>query len=172
MVDKLYDQLRTLNTGKCNKSGQTFGELIGHFIIGLDEMCLMSDTHGNLRIIGAAEKKKHEKVLQDCRSSITIVRTGTVSGVTGPTIFLLKGTKGVRKSFSDAFLLKHGCAPGSTIIMTENAYMTDDVWMESSMAIVRGYRKLPFVKENPDWFVAELLDGFKSHENVLAAHKL
>ena len=74
--------------------------------------------------------------------------------------------------FSDAFLLKHGYAPGSTIIMTENVYMTDDAWMESLTAIVKGYCKLPFVKENPDWFAAELLDGFKSHENVLAAHKL
>ena len=44
--------------------------------------------------------------------------------------------------------------------------------MESSTAIVKGYCVFPFVKENPNWFVAELLDGFKSHENVLAAHEL
>ena len=28
------------------------------------------------------------------------------------------------------------------------------------------------IKENEDWYIAELLDGFKSHENVLNAHKL
>jgi len=31
---------------------------------------------------------------------------------------------------------------------------------------------IPHIKENEDWYVTELLDGFKSHENVLNAHKL
>jgi len=63
-------------------------------------------------------------------------------------------------------------AEGSTIIMTENAYMTDEAWLKASEAIVRGYRSLPYVKENEEWLMVELLDGFKSHENVLAAHEL
>ena len=37
---------------------------------------------------------------------------------------------------------------------------------------MKGYRNLPYVKENEQWFMLELLDGFKSHENVLAAHEL
>ena len=39
-------------------------------------------------------------------------------------------------------------AKGSTFLMTENAYMTDDAWLESSKAIVKGYHQLPFMKEN------------------------
>ena len=101
-----------------------------------------------------------------------MVRTGSVAGTTGPTIFLLKGAKQNRKEFSDEFLVKYGCAPGSTIIMTESAYMTDEAWLEASKAIVKGYRSMPYVKDNPHWLVLELLDGFKSHENVLAAHRL
>ena len=56
--------------------------------------------------------------------------------------------------------------------MTENAYMTDEAWLQASEAIVRGYRSLPYIAENKDWVMLELLDGFKSHENVLAAHQL
>jgi hypothetical protein len=28
------------------------------------------------------------------------------------------------------------------------------------------------MKENKDWYITELLDGFKSNENVLKAHKI
>ena len=173
LVDQEYDYLRATNTGLCGRSGKTFGEVIEHFIWGLDEMCLMSDHHGNLHVIACAEKKKHEKLLQDTRVSITMVRIGSVGGTTGPTIFLLKGAKqNRRKEFSDEYLVRHGCAPGSTIVMTESAYMTDVAWLEASKAIVKGYRNMPYVKENKQWSVLELLDGFKSHENVLAAHRL
>lgn len=144
---------------------------MSHFIVGLDEMCIMSDFHGNAHIIGSADKKKHEKILQDSRISITMVRTGTVAGTTGPTIFVLKGTKR-RSVYDDKFLKRHGMAEGSTIIMTENAYMTEDAWLEASKAIAKGYPSLPYMAENKDWLMLELLDGFKSHENVLAAHEL
>ena len=58
-------------------------------------------------------------------------------------------------------------APGSKVIMTEHAYMTDEAWLEASKLIVAGYRQLPHMKENEDWYITELLDGFKPHENVL-----
>jgi hypothetical protein len=170
-VDKLYDFLRTNNTGLCKLTGKSFGEVMPDFLIGLDEMCLMSDAHGDLRVVASADKKKQEKLLQDCRCSITVVRTGTMSGTTGPTYFLLKGATR-KKSFTDAYLVKYGMKPGSTIIMTENAYMTDDAWLQVSKEIVKGYRLLPVIRENPEWYIAELLDGFKSHENVLGAHEL
>ena len=105
------------------------------------------------------------------RVSITVVRTGSTAGVTGPTIILLKGEK-KRQQFTDGFLEKHGLAPGSTIIMTPNAYMTDKAWVLVSEAIVKGYRSMPLVRDNPQWMILELLDGFGSHERVLEAHEL
>ncbi len=90
---------------------------------------------------------------------MTIVRTGTASGITGPTIFVLEGTK-CRSAYDDKFLKRNGMADGSTIIMTENAYMTDMVWLEASVAIVKGYRSLPYIAENKDWLMLELLHGF------------
>ena len=50
--------------------------------------------------------------------------------------------------------------------------MTDDAWLEASKAIVKGYHQLPFMKENKDWYITELLDGFKSHKNVQKAHEI
>ena len=107
-------------------TGKIFGEVMPHYVVGLGEMCLMGDAHGSCKIIGYMDKNKHEKLLQDGRVSVTVIRAGTVGGSTGPTIFLLKGEK-KREHFTNEFLVKHGCAPGSTIIMTENAYMIDEV---------------------------------------------
>jgi hypothetical protein len=144
---------------------------MGHFIVGLNEMCLLSDAHGDLHVFGSADKKKHEKLLLDLSVSITVVRMGTVAGDTGPTIFLLKGTK-KWTFFTNDFLQRHGMAIGVTIIMTENAYMTEEAWLESSQLIVKGYRSMPFVADNPDWLMVELLNGFKSHKNLLSANEL
>ena len=173
LVDTVFDELRDANLGKCKKLGKTFGEVFEHFVIGLDETCIMSKGH-TMKIIGARDKSKHELRLQDGRKSITLVRTGTPGGTTGPTIFILKGSANepTLKCFSDKFLEKYGCAPGSTILFNENAYMTDETWMKASEAIVRGYRQMPYINDNPDWWVCEFLDGFKSHENVLGAHTL
>ncbi len=170
-VDEVYDLMRTKNTGLCKLSGKSFGELMPHFIIGLDEMCLMSDCHSDLHVFAVSDKKKQEKLLQDSRCSISVIRTGTVAGTTGPTMFLLKGAK-CRKHFNEDYLLRYGMAPGSKVIMTENAYMTDEAWLEASKSIVDGYCQLPYIKENEDWYNAELLDGIKLHKNVLNAHKL
>ena len=65
LVDSLFAQLREKNTGLCRKTGKTFGKLISNFIVGLDEMCLMSDAFGDLYVIGAANKKKHEAMIAD-----------------------------------------------------------------------------------------------------------
>ena len=99
------------------------------------------------------------------------MRTGTVAGTSGPTMFLLKGTKR-RKLFNNNNLLRCGMAPGTKVIMTENAYMTDEAWLEASKSIAAVYCQLPHIKENEDWYITELLDGFKLHENILNAHKL
>jgi hypothetical protein len=50
-----------------------------------------------------------------------------------------------KKSFNNTYLIKYGMKPGLTIIMTENAYMTDDAWLQVSKEIVKGYRLLPYI---------------------------
>ena len=50
--------------------------------------------------------------------------------------------------------------------------MTDEKWIKAYEAIVRCYRQMPYIKDNSDWWVCEILEGFKSHENVLGAYTL
>ena len=79
LVESLYAEMRVKNTGVCRVTGKTFGELIPHFIVGLDEMCLLSDAHGDLRVIGAANKSKHEAMIADRYVSLICVCTFFIS---------------------------------------------------------------------------------------------
>ena len=128
-VDKAYDFLRKKNTGVCRHTGKTFGKLIDHFVVGADETNLQADDKGNLRVYGEKGVRKHEKKAGDFRGSCTMFRTGTPLGDNGATVFAMKGKKR-KKGISDAFLLKEGCEVGSTVVMTENAFMTDLAWKE------------------------------------------
>jgi hypothetical protein len=151
---KLYKKalcfLQTKNTGVCNKTGKSFGELIDHFILGSDETNLVADADGDLKIVGEKGKKKHEKKVADYRGLITMYRTGVAAEHNGPTVFLLKGKKR-KPEFNETFLKQDGCALGSTICMTENAYMTEEAWEEMTLCIVKGYWNLLVVKDNPQW---------------------
>ena len=75
-----------------------------NFIVGLDKMCLMSDCHGNIRVFAAADKKKQEKLLKTAVAQ-SLPCAPEPSGITGPTIFLLKGTKH-RDNFNNDYLLR------------------------------------------------------------------
>lgn len=61
-----------------------------HFVFNLDETCILA-REGALKVIGAADRKKHEKNMDDNRASITIVRVGTAAGNSGPQTFLATG---------------------------------------------------------------------------------
>ena len=42
-------------------------------VLGLDEACTMADAGGNTKIIGAADRKKHEKILAERSVEIHIL---------------------------------------------------------------------------------------------------
>ena len=95
IMDAAFNLLRTRNTGRCRKSGKTFGEVIHHFLIGGDETGVQASA-GNDKVYGDKSRKKQEKTLQDSLDSISVYRTGTLAGNTGPTSFIMKGV--IRKS--------------------------------------------------------------------------
>ena len=140
-VERGLNFLREKNTGTCKRTGKHFGELIEHFVIGMDETNLIADADGDLKVLGEVGKRKHEKKVSDYRGSITMVRCGAASGANGPTAFLLKG-KRKRAGFTDKYLENEGAAPGSTIVMTENAFMTDEAWEEVSAKVGMRFRSL------------------------------
>ena len=63
--------------------------------------------------------------------------------------------------------------PGSDVAMSENAYMTDAVWLEVVPKLCIGIlRQMPVIKEHPNWWCMFSLDGFGLHVNVNEAHKI
>lgn len=171
MYGKALQFLREKNTGVCRKTGKSFGELIEHFIIGGDETCLIADADGDMKIVGEFGRKKHEKRVSDCRSSCTMYRSGTSAGNNGPTVFVMQGVR-AQRGFNEKFLVDHGCEVGSHIQMTENAFMTLDAWLALTPRLIKGYRSLPFIEWNPQWWVVEILDGFGAHLTSLGALRL
>ena len=51
-----------------------------HFLIGLEEACLVADDDGNVKILGEFGRRKRKKKVSDCRASATLVRTGVFAG--------------------------------------------------------------------------------------------
>ena len=68
----------------------------------------MSDSNGDLKIVGAKDKRKHERKVSDNRCSITMFRTGLPSGNNGPTAFILKGKKRPA-GINEELLIANGC---------------------------------------------------------------
>ena len=143
-------------------TGKSFGELIDQFMIGIDETCLIADSDGDMRIIGEFGKMKHENISGNCRASEKMCRTGTAGGRNATTVFLMGGNNR-RSGFSDEYLVESGCSVGSTIQMTEKAFMTEEAWLIMTTKLIEGYRSLPYVKYNSQWYVMKNFYGFGSH---------
>ena len=98
-----------------NLPSPLFDTLHEHFQLNLDETCFMCND-GILKIIGAAEKRHHDKNMSDSRVSITAVRCGNAAGANGPVVFLASG-QNVNRTFSDYRLRKiYGLPEGSTVL--------------------------------------------------------
>jgi hypothetical protein len=69
-----------------------------------------------------------------------------------------------RTGYTDAFLRKNGCALRSTIIMTENAFMTVDAWEKMKPYVIEGLRNInKYVSANPQWWMLEVFNIFNAH---------
>jgi hypothetical protein len=74
-----------------------------------------------------------------------------------------------RQAFTDDFLHNHGAPKGSSVIMTENAFMTDEAWETMAPLATEGIRSMPFIDDNPQWWVLEVFDGFGLHTSGFRA---
>jgi hypothetical protein len=147
-----------------NQPSDEYATLQPHFQLNLDEKSVLG-CNGNLRIVGSAEMKKHKKTMQDNHDSVTIVCIGSASGKTGPWIFLLRGKKELEKNhpLRNSECNFPGVLAGSKVIMTPNAYMTDEAWIKLTPFIANGIRNIMVIKDHPDWMICMTLDGFGSH---------
>ena len=78
---------------RLNLPADEFELVADSFFGNMDESCFMANADGKVKVIASSEKKKTEKITDDCRASITSVRCGMASGEEGPYIFLAKGKK-------------------------------------------------------------------------------
>ena len=52
---------------------------------------------------------------------------------------------------------------GSKIQITEKAFMTEEACLRMTPKLVEGYRSLPYVKDNPQWYLIDIFYGFGAH---------
>ena len=141
--------MRHMNTAVCNSTGESFGEVIQHFIYGGDETCMQECENGITKVIGSQNWENHERKDQGSHVSITMYQTGSLAGIVGSTIFLLEG-KNRRGTYSEKLLLTNGDAIRSTIIMTPTAFMTKESRENYTPKIIVGLMNIyPIIKANP-----------------------
>jgi hypothetical protein len=75
---------------RLNLPAHEFDEIKEHFFCNVDESSLLANN-GTVKVIGTSSKSTTEKVMEDCRASITVLRTGSAGGFSGPWIFLAAG---------------------------------------------------------------------------------
>ena len=78
----------------------------------------------------------------------------------------MAGTR-TKTGYTDEFLVKNGAAPGSTVCMTPTGFMTEEAWVEISPKMVEGIRALDIIRENPQWWVLKIIDGFGPHTSSI-----
>jgi len=158
-IDAARDELYRLN-----QPTHVFKEVEEHFWANLDETCLMA-CEGTVKVIASIKKAKTEIVKDDSRCSITCLRIGFASGTSGPLFFLAKGRVMDRISIN-RLMRSDGVPAGSKVIMTPNAFMNDETWLKIVPQLCEAIRKLPVIRDHPNWWTMISLDGFGSHCNV------
>ena len=86
----------------------------------------------------------------DSCGTITIARCGLSSGADGPRFYLVKSNKIGIHTFKGNFSTKHGAPPGSKVVPTQNAYMTDKVCNEMTHAFAKVLRCMSVVNNYPN----------------------
>jgi len=129
VVQYAWEEQNRLNSPK-----EEFAKVRAHSMLNLDETCVLA-SEGTKKIVEASKRSKHEKNREDSRESITIVRTGSAGGNSGPWIFLGKGVK--MDCPTVKYLPKRGAPTGSVVIMTPNAYMMDEAWRVQALNLCK-----------------------------------
>ena len=168
MITTTYEDIMAHNTALVGRDKAR--QLMAHLIFNMDEECLLA-TGKNIRIVGSADKKKHDNERGSSRDSITIIRCGNAANRSAATFFLLVGKK-KNQDYSDHFLAHHGAAEGSTIIMTESAFLNIPAWRKLVPKLSSSIRQI--VEDAAKTFGIDghtasklkamlALDGFKAH---------
>ena len=83
---------------------------------------------GITKTVASKYVKKHQINKGNICGTITIARCGQASGADSHRFYLVKSKKIDMHTFKGNLSTKNGDPPGSKVIPTPNAYMTDKVW--------------------------------------------
>ena len=120
---------------------------------------------------------KHEKIIDDNRDSISLLRSGSSDGANRPRIYMTKGVKMDLDTLRGDFEKKHNAPPGSGVYANPNAYLNDRTWRNIALALCDGISMMPVVRDYPDCWIVTTLDGFASHLDpaallIFSKHKI
>jgi hypothetical protein len=65
-----------------NLPAHEFEKVRAHFLGNAEETCILANE-GTIKIVGSADKKKHEKNMDVSRDSLTILCSGLASSTSG-----------------------------------------------------------------------------------------
>jgi hypothetical protein len=152
-----------------NGNSPEYKEAEDRFTLNGDESNFMV-SEGTVRVIGNKKKRKQEKNSNNSQESITGFCVGSAAGTEGPHIFLIAGktldnypSMKIKK-----FAKTYKAPPGSHVVPTPSAYMTNQVWIEMPETVAIGIQAMPVIKDNPDWRCLPSLDGYGSHSKIEA----
>ena len=74
--------------------------------------------------------------------------------------------------YTTYFLVDNGAEPGSSVQMTPKGFMTNKAWHTMTPQLMEGICSMLFIRDNPDWYVLEIADGFGAHLNNYDALKM
>ena len=103
----------------------------------------MMASDGIIKVLGSADKNKHENNIYGYRFSATTVRVGSAAGVDGPQVYLAKGERLKQTTMNFFGRGEHDHHPppeGTFIEMTPNAYMTDPARKNITPKLCKGMR--------------------------------
>jgi hypothetical protein len=122
-----------------NLPAPEFSTIKSHFMLNLDETCIMVSDRV-FAIISDGQTRKHEKIMEDTCCSIKVVCVGSASSSSGPQTYLAAGKRMECKALSNLEAL--GAPPHSRIIMTPSACMMDEAWIEFAPHIEKGIKAM------------------------------
>ena len=114
-------------------------------------------------MVASKAVNKHQTNTDDNCKNITIYCCGLAPGVDFPRFYLVKAENIDLQTFKGDFANKQMAPPGSKVIPTPNAYMTDKIWNELAPTFAKGLRDLPVIKDYPELWMVLTLDGYRSH---------
>ena len=159
IIESVWGEVKRHNNNNYDimSDKKPFSAIMPYFWLNFDETCIVA-SDGNVSVLSGKESKTTSRIMSDSRLSITILRVGSAAGCDGPLIFLVEG-KSVQYNALKDIVRNFGCPPGSCVIPTPSAYMTDDAWEEVLPHLIEGIRQMPVIRDYPEFKCMVTFDG-------------